>query len=1047
MNPSDSDKAADFLEAAFFGGEELLDQATVDLSVELPLIDGYKLLRLLGEGGFGMVYEAEQRAPIRRRVALKVLRPGHTTRELLARFEQERQVLALLNHPHIAKVFDAGETEDGRPFIAMELVKGRTIDRHARGLGLREKVALMRDVSRAVGHAHHKGIIHRDLKPSNILITKDDHGPSEPRVIDFGIAKALDGPLSSKVMFTQIRQVVGTPGYMSPERQHTSKISQSADTRADVFALGAILWELLTGKTPTQVPEGGELQVTLPNEKECPAELRWITGKATDGDMERRYANADGLADDLDRFLDGSPIVAAPKSAAYLLSKWARRNRALTVVALVSSVALLGAMALILKSYQQANDALAEVERSRAGMKETFSHADYLMGMTRARRRPVHAMAQWARALETDPSNRAALGMLLATWGQRSYPHPIAPAAKFPGGKVSDLTLSTDGMWVALVMEREDGSQSVARCRRGEAKMEETVIPADGEITAVAVSNEGVAAVAGVEGPVGILQRDGSWRTSEHESETRRGLHWTEDGMLWTVSREEVAWLESSGASTHEARALPVALVRWAAAPSNGGFVVGMDGGRLAVFVAPGEGPDVIQAPIRAPVMSVALSADGTSVAASWRNGEIWVRRGDGAERTFVGAPAIALQFSRDGLGLVASDPNQFRFIDLNAGVETGAVSLDRPLRSIAEGRDGMWVLTPSYGPPLVVELGTREDLPGFGTQVRVVASAEGHVFAAVDEEHGALEWLGFAEEADAITRLEKSQAWSSVVPSMFEGNWRAVDGEGWVSEANSAGGVIRGWRCSERPIRLASVDAEGRSVLLDLPGPAQVCVVREGGEVTRLEADKPSSLALSGDGRLAVLGLPSGESILFDALTGASIMRKDWQRGPVSAVTFVTPERVALAFSTQIRVWDWRTDVILPSILDFSKPITALAADPSGSRLAAAGAGDLHVIDIASGLRVVGALSTTPTTACLAWEGDGSRIWSFPREGAAQGIAMPPAPALSPSWLPGFIEGHIGMHVNGQGRVVRLRSTEALPAVPAYADPALKAWLVRPLR
>lgn len=240
----DTDAAADLLEAALFGSEELLDQATVDLSVELPLIEGYKLLKLLGEGGFGMVYEAEQRMPIRRRVALKVLRPGSTTRELLARFEQERQMLALLNHPHIARIFDAGETEDGRPFIAMELVNGSTIDRHAKKLGEREKISLMRDVCRAVGHAHRKGIIHRDLKPSNILITQPEDGPAEPRVIDFGIAKALDGGANKT---TQTGVIIGTPFYMSPEQASGSAALGPA---SDTWSVGVLLFEALSGQLP-----------------------------------------------------------------------------------------------------------------------------------------------------------------------------------------------------------------------------------------------------------------------------------------------------------------------------------------------------------------------------------------------------------------------------------------------------------------------------------------------------------------------------------------------------------------------------------------------------------------------------------------------------------------------------------------------------------------------------------------------------------------------------------------------------------------------------
>lgn len=1058
MNPSDPDKAADFLEAAFFGGEELLDQATVDLSVELPLIEGYKLLRLLGEGGFGMVYEAEQRVPIRRRVALKVLRPGHTTRELLARFEQERQVLALLNHPHIARIYDAGETEDGRPFIAMELVTGRTIDRHAKGLGLREKVALMRDVCRAVGHAHHKGIIHRDLKPSNILIARPEDGPPEPRVIDFGIAKAMDGPLSSKVMFTQIRQVVGTPGYMSPEHQHTSQISQGADTRADVFALGAILWELVTGSTPVQSPAAGETLVTLPDSKSVPAELRWIVEKATDAEMGRRYANADGLAEDLGRFLEGLPLLAGPQSIGYLVSKWGRRNRTLSLVVMVSTVVMLGALAFILRSYRQVAEALDLAEKNREEMTETISHADYLMGMTRSRRRPVYAMAHWARSLRSDPTNQAALGMMLATWGQRSFVHPIAPTVPIPEGEVSAFAMSHNGQWVALVMVRGDGDQRLFRCRRGESVTEEVVIPADGSIQLLAVSNQGVVAVAGSTGPVGLLQRDSTWLATDREWEVLRMIEWSASGELWVASMMEVARVDNSGETVMGPSVLPEGIVQWATSAGGAVLAVGVEGGGILVFHGGKETPaPMFEAPIPAPFMALAINDGGTHVAAAWRNGEVWVRSSSGEERFLQDVPALQLQFASRGSELMVCGAELFSVWNADLSERVFSQPLDRPLRSVLELEDGSWALIPVYGAQETRVESRVTQLPGFGTQFRAMTDARGRVVGVVDLERRVLEWLAMAGATEAsletgtedVAKLNRAgnAPWVSLTRKESGRGWCGVDAGGWVCDVSASGGVIREWRCSEEDLRMASIDARGSRVLRDLIGAPAVAVVSEGDVLVEIESAKPSALALAGSGRLAALGLPSGEVRIFDADTGGELRVKDWHRGPVTAMTFVSEGRIALAFGNQIHVWDWESDTTLPSILDFGSAIRSLAVDPSLKRLAAAGHGELHVMHMESGLRVVGQLRAAEDTSDLVWDSEGNSVWALAESGAAIETSMPPLMPVCPEWLPSFMEHHIGMAVNEQGRVVRRLSREPLPEVPIDADPALREWLVRPLQ
>src|SRR6266511_1485744 len=344
-------------------------------------IGRYKLLQQIGEGGCGVVYMAEQEEPVRRRVALKVIKIGMDTKQVIARFEAERQALALMDHPNIAKVLDAGATETGGPFFVMELVRGSRItdycDEH--GLSTRELLGLFIQVSRAVQHAHQKGIIHRDIKPSNILVTVND-GVPVPKVIDFGIAKATQGRLTDHTLFTAFEQFIGTPAYMSPEQSILTSVD--IDTRSDIYSLGVLLYELLTGQTPFDQKEllasgleemrrtirekepvrpstrltqqlvaashpstarsGEESLASPPSRRSNQIEelihllrgdLDWIVMKCLEKDRARRYETADGLARDVQRFLANEPVLARPPSRIYRLHKFIRRNRVMAASA------------------------------------------------------------------------------------------------------------------------------------------------------------------------------------------------------------------------------------------------------------------------------------------------------------------------------------------------------------------------------------------------------------------------------------------------------------------------------------------------------------------------------------------------------------------------------------------------------------------------------------------------------------------------------------------------------------------------------------------
>jgi eukaryotic-like serine/threonine-protein kinase len=377
--------------------------ATVDHVAAAPLaecpgtlIGRYKLLEQIGEGGMGVVYMAEQQKPVRRRVALKIIKVGMDTKQVVARFEAERQALALMDHSNIARVFDAGATDSGRPYFVMELVRGIPITEFCdqNNVPVRERLELFVQVCHAVQHAHQKGIIHRDIKPSNVLVTRHDDQPVV-KVIDFGIAKATQSRLTEKTLFTEFHQLIGTPTYMSPEQAGMSDLD--VDTRSDIYSLGVLLYELLTGSTPFDIkslvnagyaeiqrvirevepprpstrlstmgstlPSVAMLRHTDPNQltKLVRGDLDWIVMKALEKDRLRRYDTAGSLSEDVERHLSGEAVLAAPPTVRYRARKFILRNKgAVFAGTLVASTLLLGIVGFAWQAHR------ASVERDLA---------------------------------------------------------------------------------------------------------------------------------------------------------------------------------------------------------------------------------------------------------------------------------------------------------------------------------------------------------------------------------------------------------------------------------------------------------------------------------------------------------------------------------------------------------------------------------------------------------------------------------------------------------------------------------------------------------
>ncbi|MCC6968749.1 MAG: serine/threonine protein kinase, partial [Phycisphaerales bacterium] len=431
-------------------------------------IGPYKILQQIGEGGFGSVYMAEQEKPVQRKVALKVIKLGMDTRQVVARFEQERQALAMMDHPTLARVFDAGATETGRPYFAMELVKGDPIISYCdtNNLSIQDRLVLFEQVCNAVQHAHTKGIIHRDIKPSNILVSTQDGRPNV-KVIDFGIAKATASKLTEKTLFTEHKQLIGTPEYMSPEQ---AEGSLDIDTRTDVYSLGVVLYELLTGSTPfagrdlrsaafaeiqrmirevdpprpsTRLSQSADTLASIAAQRKIEprrlgtiirGELDWIVMRALEKDRQRRYETASGLASDIRRYLDGDDVLAAPPSTAYRIRKLVRRNKGKVlaggVVALALALGIVGTSVGMVNASREREEAV----KARAGEMEQRRMAETRLAEAEATVRFLDDMLGAADPMASgkDVTVRQVLDQAARTIGPQFADRP-AVAARLHG--------------------------------------------------------------------------------------------------------------------------------------------------------------------------------------------------------------------------------------------------------------------------------------------------------------------------------------------------------------------------------------------------------------------------------------------------------------------------------------------------------------------------------------------------------------------------------------------------------------------------------------
>jgi WD40 repeat protein/serine/threonine protein kinase len=926
-----------FLEQPAAGGAtgaavagQWIDPASLPRLTERPgtRLGPYKLLEPIGEGGMGTVWVAEQTEPIRRRVAVKVVKEGMDSRQVLARFEAERQALALMEHPNIARVLDAGNAPSGRPYFVMELVKGQPITRYCddKRLGVRERLELFSDVCQAVQHAHQKGVIHRDLKPSNVLVAPYD-GKPVVKVIDFGVAKATGQRLTDRTLFTGFGALVGTPEYMSPEQAEVN--NQDIDTRSDIYALGVLLYELLTGSTPltrrrikeaallevlrvirdeepprpsTRLSESTEALPSISAQRQTePArltalvrgELDWIVMKALEKDRSRRYETAGAFAADVQRYLRDEPVLAGPASAGYRLRKLVKRHRGPVLAAAALLLALVAGIT---------GTAVGLVEAEEARQDEAEQRQAAVANAERAKDEAEKAKAagEEARRLATEEKaarDRAETQLLRAEWLLYASQINLALQA-WQGG---DAFLAF---------------HHLEACRRDFRAWEhdylvtlfnnnqQTLRGHTGEVFAVAVSRDGKRIVSGsLDGTVKVWDP----ATGQNTRTLRRNTLPVNTGPVYSVALSTDGKRIVSGNWDTTGEALTV----WDA--DTGQKTWALEGTLSGT-------------------LSVAFSPDGKQIASSHLDGavKVWDAAAGKHIRTLRG-PSVGsrpnikgeskavhgLTFTPDGKHVIGGDRDGTVTVwDVDTGKESRALKGHTgEVNSVAVSADGKRIVSGSADKTVVIwDADTGKAIRTFkghtGSVAGVALSADAQRIISGSQDGTVKVWdavtgevlrtlVGHTAEVVGVTVSEDGQRIVSGSHDKTVKVWGAVtaaEPRAFQALPELASGVA----VSADATRIVSGSADKTVRVWDLAPRRQERTLKgHTGAVT--------SVAVSPDGKRVVSGSMDQTVKVWDAATGREERTLKGHSGPVMAVAVNADGKGVLSVSAdgEVKVWD----------------------------------------------------------------------------------------------------------------------------------------------
>jgi WD40 repeat protein/serine/threonine protein kinase len=1009
------EQSGDFLDVPLFDPDVTLDTSPL---TEGPgtVIGRYKLLEQIGEGGFGVVYMAEQQEPIRRRVALKIIKLGMDTKQVIARFEAERQALAMMDHPNIAKVLDAGATDTGRPYFVMELVKGIPITEYCdkNNLDTRQRLELFIDVCKAVQHAHQKGIIHRDIKPSNVMITLHD-GKPVPKVIDFGIAKATSHRLTEKTLFTKYAQMIGTPEYMSPEQAEMSGLD--IDTRTDIYSLGVLLYELLTSATPfdaKELREAGYIQMqriireTEPlrpstklntmgdaltdiakHRQSSPAllpklvsgDLDWIAMKTLEKDRTRRYETASELAMDIQRHLSNEPVEASPPSTLYRFRKLVQKHRRTVAAVITIAATLIVGLVVSTTMYFVANQARQKEAIARTEAEQAKVVAEKAQKAEQEQRKLAETKAEdLRRSLYVN-----SIGLADASYREGNI------------GRVRELLNSCPNDLRGWEWNRLNyiSDQSIMTLCGHKATVHSIALSPDGKRIVSGSSDKTIKVWDAATGAELITIASGYETEVECVAFTpdgKRIISSCFDGIikLWdALTGSEVMTLCGGG-------------VKDVAFSPDGRRIVSGGGNDKTIKVwdaATGAELMTVTSGHEYGISSLAFSPDGKRIVSggSWP-GEIrvWDAETGTKVMTIHGheESANSVTFSPDGKRIVSCGGNEVKVWDANSGNEVMTLRAHTHwISSVSVGPDGKFIVSGSHDKTIKIWNATT------GEEIMTLRGHEGPIFSVAFSPDGKRIISGGGDRSIKVwdVTIDRELAWLIGHRSTVSSIAFSPDGKRIVSGCYD--GTIKTWDVATGSeiktlighkylVSSVAFSPDGKYIASGSPyidNTIRIWDSMSGTEVRILRGGESEykygglCVAFSPDGRRIVSGIWDGTVKVFDVVTGGELMALRGHKEPIFSISFSPDGKriVSGSWDKTIKVWNAATGIELLT-LHGCDHTGNLALSPDGKHIiSGSGDGSIKVWDVATGAEFMTLRGHEKPIWSVAFSPDGKRIIS----------------------------------------------------------------------